>query len=174
MKTYIKLLVPTLLLSTTIAFAQSDVADSEIVRENSTEYQIVEKEIGSELRIYEETLATYPVAFESDDQYELNQERLMVSPSLETTFKLDIDRDANYEREITINYVNPEDFNYEFMLTNNGLNVWCTEKGMSVKAIHKMNANTTKKKVNMLTTEGTYKIHMSDDEVYEIEVIDMK
>ncbi len=174
MKNYIKILVPTILLSTSIAFAQDNVDDSEIVKENVAEYEIVEKAIASETRIYEETKATYPVAFDTDDEYNLNQERLIISPILETTFKLDINKDSNFEREITINYTKPDDFNYDFMLTRNGLNVWCTEKGMSVKNIYMIDAYNNKKKVNMLTKKGMYTIVMSNNDVYEIEVIDMK
>lgn len=174
MKNYIKLLVPTILLSTTMSFAQNDISTSEIVRTNVTEYEIVEKAINSEVRIYEDTKAVYPVAFESDDKYDLNQERLIVAPALETTFKLDMDRDSNYEREITIKYIKPENFNYDFMLTKSGLNVWCTENGMKVKEIHKIESDYNKKKVNMLTKKGMYNIIMSNNDVYEIEVIDMK
>ncbi|AXG72341.1 hypothetical protein KORDIASMS9_04612 [Kordia sp. SMS9] len=174
MKNYIKILVPTIILSTSIAFAQDTVKASEIVRENVTEYEIVEKAIASETRIYEETIATYPVAFDSEDKYDLNQERLIVSPILETTFKLDTNKDSNFEREITINYTKPDNFRYDFMLTRNGLNVWCTEKGMSVKEIHMIDAYNNKKKVNKLTKKGMYNIIMSNNDVYEIEVIDMK
>ncbi|WP_146169814.1 hypothetical protein [Kordia periserrulae] len=174
MKNYIKLLVPAIILSTSISFAQNNLKDSEIVRTNVTEYEIVEKAVNSEVRIYEDTKAVYPVAFENDDKYDLNQKRLIVAPALETTFKLDMDRDSNYEREITIKYVKPENFNYDFMLTRSGLNVWCTENGMKVKEIHRIESDNKKKKVSMLTTKGMYNIIMSNNNVYEIEVIDMK
>ena len=173
MKNYIKILVPTILLSTSIAFAQDSIDDSDIVRENVAEYQIVEVELEDNMKMLQETKAMYPVVFDEDDKYKLNQDRIVVNPSLETTFKLDTDRDSNYEREITINYVRPENFSYEFMLTENGLKVW-SNKGMYVKEIHMIDDKNMKKKVNMLASEGMYNIIMKNGEVYEIEVTDMK
>ncbi|WP_430412195.1 hypothetical protein [Kordia sp.] len=174
MKNYIKLLVPVMLLSTPIAFAQSNNIDDEVVRENVAKYQIVELELEDDVRIMQETKAIYPVVFDESDENKVNQDRILVDPSLETTFKLDVDRDYDYEREITINYVRPENFNYDFMLTEEGLKVWLDDDGMMVKEIHMIDKNNKKKKVNMLTTKGMYNIILNNGETYEIEVKDMK
>lgn len=174
MKNYIKFIVPTILLSTTFAFAQDTIDDQEIVRENVAEYQMVDIETKDDIKIYRETKATFPVVFDADDKYKVNQDRILVAPSLETTFKLDVDRDSNYEREITINYVRPENFNYYFMLTEEGLKVWSDEVGISVKEIHMIDDNNKKKKVPMLTSKGMYNIVLANGETHEIEVKNMK
>ena len=93
---------------------------------------------------------------------------------METTFRLDVDRDSNFEREITINYVRPENFMYEFMLTEQGLKVWSNDKMNSVKEIHMIDDMNKKKKVSMLTSESMYKIILTNGEMHEIEVTDMK
>lgn len=172
MKNYIKLLVPTIVLSTTIAFAQNDIQD-EIVKENIAEYQIIESKIDDDSRILEDTKAIYPVVFDDDDAKKLNQDRIIIASRLETTFKLDTDKDFDYEREITINYIRPENFNYDFMLTEKGLKVWLDDNDMMVKEIHMIKTK-KKKKVNMLTSKGMYNILLSNGEVYEIEVKNMK
>ncbi|WP_046744979.1 hypothetical protein [Kordia zhangzhouensis] len=170
MKKYIKFLVPSILLSTSIAFAQDSVNGDPVVRENSAAYEIVEMELENNSKIYQETKATYPVVFDESDRYKLNQDRIVVAPRLETTFKLDSDNDSTYEREITIKYVRPENFRYDFMLTENGLQVWSN----NMKEIHRIDSYNNKKKVNMLSSEGIYNIISTNGEVYEIEVVDMK
>ncbi|WP_046758383.1 hypothetical protein [Kordia jejudonensis] len=174
MKNYVKLLVPALLLSTTVSFAQNDTLEDEVVRENTAEYQVIEIETEDDMRILKETKATYPVIFDADDQYKLNQDRVLVDPILETTYKLDVDNDRDFEREITINYTRPRNFDYDFMLTENGLTVAYNRNGMMMKEIHMIDENNTKRKVNMLSTKGKYNIIMNNGEVYEIEVKDMK
>lgn len=174
MKNYIKLLVPTLLLSTSVAFAQEEINDNEIVRQNEAEYSIVALETEDNMRVLQETKAVYPVVFDESDAYKVNQERILVDPKLETTFKLDTDRDSDFEREITISYTKPENVRYDFMLTNDGLQVWANKNGVYAKEIHMIDNKNMKKKVPMLSTKGMYNIIMSNGETYEIEVTDMK
>lgn len=170
MKNYIKVLVPTILLSTSVAFAQNANDENPVLRKNIAEYDVVEMELADNSKIIQETKATYEVVFDKDDRYKLNQERIVVPPKLETTFKLDSDRDSSYEREITIKYERPEDIRLDFMLTKSGLKVWSDD----MKEIHMIDENNNKKKVNMLSSEGMYHIISKDGKAYEIEVVDMK
>lgn len=174
MKKYIKFLVPIIVFTSSFAISQEMIQDSPVVRENEAEYQIVEIELENDMKLLQETKAIYPVVFESEDEYKLNQDRIVVEPSLETTFKLDVDRDSNYEREITISYVRPKNFRYDFMLTEEGLKVWSHKKGMAVKEIHMIDGDNMKKKVNMLSNKGMYNIILANGDVHEIEVKDMK
>lgn len=174
MKNYIKLLVPTIILSTATAFAQTAMNDSDIIRENVAEYEIVEREINNDARIYEETTATFPVAFDDEDSYKLNQDRIVLPPSLETTFRLDIDNDRDYEREMTIRYTRPADFKFDFLLTTSGLKVDAIASNMNIKNIFMIDTPTMKRNVEMLSLVGKYHIEMSNGEKYEINVTYMK
>lgn len=167
MKNYIKILVPTILLSTSIAFSQ------EVVKENIAKYSVVEVETTDNNIIYEETKAIYPVVFDEEDKNKLNQNRLLVAPNIVKTFKLDNDKDSAYDREITINYNRPNNINYDFMLTDEGLKVWLVDTNMYIEKIHKVVGN-SEKKVPMLSREGMYKIILNTEEVYEINVTNMK
>jgi len=167
MKNYIKIIVPIILLSTSIAFAQ------EIVEKNSAKYEVTDEE-GMEANMqFEETRVIYPVIFEKEDKKKLNQDRKVVKPNVEKTFKLDNDSDVAYDREITIRYERPKAISYDFMLTNKGLKVWLVDTSMYIKKIHKVVGN-TEKEVDMLSTQGMYKIILNNDDMYEINVTNMK
>jgi hypothetical protein len=174
MKNYINILVPTIILTASTAFAQNQIDDSEIIRENVAEYEIVERELTNDARIYEETTAIFPVAFEDEDAYKLNQDRIVMPPSLETTFKLDTNNDKSYEREMTINYVRPNDFKFDFLLTEAGLKVGSIASDISIKDIYMIDAPNFKRNVQMLSLVGTYEVLMTNGETYKISVTHMK
>lgn len=167
MKNYIKIIVPIILLSTSIAFAQ------DIVETTNPEYTAIEIETTDRTVQSEATKVIYPVIFEKEDRKKLNQDRKIVKPTIEKIFKLTNNKDASYDREITIIYERPKAISYDFMLTEEGLKVWLVDTSMYIKKIHKVVEN-TEKEVDMLSTQGMYKIILDNDDMYEINVTNMK
>lgn len=172
----LKLTVFALAFSVTAAFAQQSERDGDPQMSDRwvvSDFEKTELNSGKGDRYYIKqwviTEVYTPVMLDPADRYKLNQDIIYMPARINKKIKLDYDTDEAYDKYVEFDYIRPRNSDVNFVVTNEG--IWVSDKDSNVRAERITDVTAVMHKdVDKITTQGNYKVMLSNGETVDVKV----